>query len=226
MPTVTHRTDVDLPQDAEVPPPRRWPGIALLVGLAITLVLLCGGLVHSLRPHVTDDPAAVAPLMEQLLTVNVPPVFAPRGTIEWNVAFTMSMRGAYYDYAPYGVTSAEALADKTDGELAFVGVDHRFQDKPDVRQHIEQVLRQRGAGTQELALESVESRMVPINGEPYPFEFETRSAPAGRSKPKVSYRLIHGVVNGRSGPVLIVLRVPLDGNWNDAIAEQMLGSIR
>ncbi|MND04774.1 hypothetical protein D3C83_252010 [compost metagenome] len=57
------------------------------------------------------------------------------------------------------------------------------------------------------------------------FEFETRTAPKVRNKPQASYRLIHGVVSGRAGPVLIVLRAPLDGNWNDAIAERMLGSI-
>jgi hypothetical protein len=177
--------------------------------------------------------------------VEVPPVFAPRGTIEWNVAFAMSMRAAYYDYAPVGAkpgtgvissqerggSTSAATAEMTpvpgfDGELVFVGVDHKFQDKPDVRRHIELVLQKQGAGTLELPLERVESRIIPIAGEPVAFEFETRTAPKVRNKPQASYRLIHGVVNGRSGPVLIVLRAPLDGNWNDAIAERMLGSIR
>ncbi len=204
--------------------PRRWLAVALLLGLLLVPVMICGGLLYSLQPHVTDDPAAVAPLMEQLLTVEVPPVFAARGTIRWNVAFAMSMRAAYYDYTPVGAASAGTP--EADGELVFVGVDHKFQDKPDVRRHVEQVLQQKGAGTQELALESVESRQVPVNGEACPFEFETRTAPAVRGKSRVSWRLIHGVVTGRSGPVLIVLRVPLDGNWDDAIAERMLGSIR
>jgi hypothetical protein len=220
------QAEADLRPRSDESAPRRWLAVALLLGLLLVPIVLCGGLFYMLQPHVTDDPAAVAPLTRQLLTVEVPPVFTARGTIAWNVAFAMSMRAAYYDYTPVGTASAGTPAADADGELVFVGVDHTFQDKPDVKRHVEQVLQQKGAGTQELLLEGVESRTVPINGEPCAFEFETRSAPAVRNRPKVSYRVIHGVVTGRSGPVLIVLRVPLDGNWDDAIAERMLASIR
>lgn len=237
MATEPHWAEADLRPQTDESTPRRWLALALLLGLLLVPVIICGGLFYSLQPHVTEDPAAVAPLMQELLTVEVPPVFAPRGTIEWNVAFALSMRAAYYDYAPVGAESDRrrhaprdgdhhAEGDVYDGELVFVGVDHKFQDKPDVTRHIEQVLRKEGAGTLELPVERVESRIVPIAGEPVAFEFETRTAPKVRNKPQVSYRLIHGVVNGRAGPVLIVLRAPLDGNWNDAIAERMLGSIR
>lgn len=224
MPTEPRWAEADLRPRNDESAPRRWLAVSLLLGLLLVPIIICGGLFYTLQPHVTDDPAAVAPLMERLLTVEVPAVFAARGTIEWNVAFAMSMRAAYYDYAPVG--AASDVTPEADGELVFVGVDHEFRDKPDVRRHVEQVLRQKGSGAQELALESVESRTVPIHGEPCAFEFETRSAPTVRNKPKVSYRLIHGVVTGRSGPVLIVLRVPLNANWDDAIAERMLGSIR
>jgi hypothetical protein len=210
------------------PKPRPWSRAAnwLIAAVAIGLLALCLLAWRAFQPRLNEDPAAVAALQASLLEIDVPAVFTPRGTIEWNLAFAMSIRGAYYDYSPTGFVADQPVAAAAGGELMLVEVRHGYRDKPDVVAHIERVLRERGGGPADLVRDTVESRSVFIGEQLVDFQFETWSAPRGKLDPLRSFRIVRGVVEGRSGPVLIALRVPLDDRWNDDIAVALLESIR
>jgi hypothetical protein len=208
------------------PRPRPWSRAAnwLIAAVSVGLVLLCALAWRAFQPRLSDDPAAATSLQAALLEVDVPAVFTPRGTIEWNLAFAMSIRGAYYDYVPAGMATEQSST--SDGELMLVEVRHRYRDKPDVVAHIERVLREKGGGPADLAREGTETRSFFIGEQLVEFQFETWSAPGGKLDPKRSFRVVRGVVEGQAGPVLIALRVPLDDRWNDDIAVSMLNSLR
>lgn len=195
-------------------PRRRWRPKVIwgLLGAMLAIVVTAAVVaVYAFRPHVVRDPAQVAALAGSLLDIDVPPEFRPRGTIEWNVVFLMSMQGAYYDLA------------EGKGRLMLIGVDSRYSRKPRVRAHIERVLREEGAGQDGLVRDAPpHMRDIAIRGEPVPFSFQTFVDPAT----KAEYRQIEGVVDGQSGQVLVALRFRGDGEFTDDRAVRMLESIR
>ncbi|REJ85796.1 MAG: hypothetical protein DWQ34_03565 [Planctomycetota bacterium] len=189
--------------------------VTIFLGLgAVGILGACLAAAYFFSPRVSEDPAAVPEVMDGMLEVDIPAAFEPRGTIEWNMAFAATMQGAYFE--PVGADG--------DGVLLFVQVDSGSGERPAVRQHIEEVLRADGSATAELVLEaeSREERAVLIRGEPVPFVFETATDP----KTRRTYRLMHGVVEGRNGLVLISLRMRDDANWDEEKAVAMLQSIR
>lgn len=171
---------------------------------------LCGVLVYQQRPHFQDDPQAAEELTEQMLAIEIPPTFAPKGTIEWDVWWFLTMRGAYYTHTV------------DDGELTLLEVDSRFLSQPDFRQHIIDSLHQQGAGSGfDLKVLSTETKVLTIGGAEVSFEFlraEDRST--GESR-----RLVDGVVSGRGNtPVLISLWVDEDV-WDEESVVRMLESV-
>jgi hypothetical protein len=196
--------------------------VLLFLGIgSIAIVGLCGGLFYFLQPHVSEDPADVRTLMDELLVISIPTepdaapvVFEPRGTIRWNIAFMMSLRGAYY----------ETQDDQLDGLLMFLEVTGASLDKPEVREHVDRILRERSDGKIQLQPGSFsETRTLDVRGFPTPITFET-GVHAGTSE---SYRLVTAIVPAkRDGEVLIALRVKQAPPWNDEIAVRMIESIR
>jgi hypothetical protein len=185
---------------------------------SIAVCGLCGGAMYVFQPHVSEDPADVRALMDELLTVDIPAApaavaFEPRGTINWNVAFMLSLRGAYYE------TQDEEL----DGLLMFLEVSGASLEKPQVRSHVDRVLRERSDGRIQLAPGGrSEVRRLPVRGVPCEFAFETGTNTASGD----SYRLVTGTVPGRGGSeVLIALRIRQSPEWSDRIVEQLIESI-
>lgn len=196
---------------------RNAPATAALIILAVGLAAicgLCGGAMYLFQPKLSDDPRAVTPLMDELLEIDIPAAFEPRGTIEWNMAFMLTLQGAYFE------TSDRSQ----DGVLMFLGVEGGSLDKPNVRQHVERVLSEKSNGTVQLTPEgSPEERMVQVRGQSVPFTFETGVDPGSKQR----YRLMHGVVDAPTGgEVLIALRIRTGPHWDDAVALRMLESIR
>ena len=196
---------------------RSGPATAVLIFLTVGLVGtcgICGGATFLFQPKLSDNPDAVPPLMDELLMIDIPAIFQPRGTITWNLAFMLSLNGAYY----------ETTDPAREGVLMFISVDGGSLSKPDVRAHIERVLNEKSNGTVALVPEGQpEERVVMIGQGAVPFTFETGTDPSTKNR----YRLIHGVVDGRKGgEVLIALRIRQDANWNDDIAVKMVESIR
>lgn len=206
------------------PAPGDWnaPATVVLLFLAVGSIAICGvfgGALYYFQPHVSEEPDSVQLLMDELVTIEVPQRegmavrFVPRGTIDWNLAFMMSLRGAYFE-----------TADETqDGVLMFLEVAGASLAKPDVRSHIDRVLRERGGtGPQLNPTGDSEYRRLTVRGQPAEFTFETAVDPASGEK----YRLISGVVTGnRWHDVLITLRIKSAAPWDDSVAERMIESI-
>jgi hypothetical protein len=146
--------------------------------------------------------------------MTVPPQFEPRGVIKWNWAFALSVRGVYYE-----IPDAES-----EGMLTFLEVQSRWMEDPGVRAHIRQALQEKGGGVRELELVESETKDWLVRGEAVAFTAETRRDPVTEQ----TYRIIEGVVEGKSGPVWIGIRVRDDEEfeWDDAIARDMIESIR
>ena len=196
---------------------RNTPATVALVLLSIGLAAICGtcgGAMYLFQPKLSDDAQRVDPLVDELLQIDIPAAFEPRGTIEWNMAFMLSLRGAYFE------TSDRSQ----DGVLMFLGVEGGSLDKPNIRAHVERVLSEKSNGTVRLTPEgSPEERLISIRGVPTTFTFETGVDPGSKEK----YRLMHGVVDGAKGQeVLIALRIKTGPQWDDAVAVGMLESIR
>jgi len=170
---------------------------------------LCGVFVYRQRPSFQDDPAAAVELTGQMLSIDIPQTFAPKGTIEWHVWWFLTMRGAYFTHTV------------DDGELTLLEVDSRFLSQPEFHQHIVDSLHQQGAGSGfDLNVLHTETKVLTIGGAEVPFEFltaEDRSTGAGR-------RLVDGVVTGKRGPVLVSLWVDED-IWDEESVIRMLESV-
>jgi hypothetical protein len=211
------------PQPSYRPASRNTPVTVAMLFLAVgtaVICIVCGGVMYYFQPHVSEDPADVQALMAEMLTISIPqspadgPVqFRPHGTIRWNLAFMMTLRGAYF----------ETVDEEQDGVLMFLEVDGSSLDKPNVRNHVERVLREReGGGAQMLPSGDPEIRSLHVRRRLVDFQFETGIDPATSQK----YRLVSGVVTGnRGGEVLIALRIKEAPPWDDALAERMIESI-
>lgn len=194
--------------------------VFLAVGSA-AICGFCGGALYYFQPHVATDPADVEALLPEMLTISIPasaadgPVqFRPHGTIRWNLAFLVTLRGAYF----------ETVDEKQDGMLMFLEVDGSSLDKPKSRAHVERVLREREGGAGQLVPTGVSAtRSLLVRDQLVDFRFETGIDPATSQK----YRMVSGVVTGNRGTeVLIALRVKQEAPWDDALAERMIESIK
>jgi hypothetical protein len=157
----------------------------------ISLIALCAGGLYFFRPHLTEDPNRVPVVQVEMLGLTPPPGFEPRGTIEWNLFSAVLMRGVYYELA------------SRDGMLMLLHVDSRLMHEVDVRQHVERTLRDKGGGGLPLTISSAKEITFPIRGELVPFQHRVGKSPTDQTE----YQLIEGVVDGRSGKVLVAYRV-------------------
>jgi len=204
-------------------PSRNTPATVVILFLAVgstSICGICGGALYYFQPHVSDDAADVAALMPEILTISIPATpddgavqFRPRGTIRWNLAFLMTLRGVYF----------ETVDAEQDGVLMFIEVDGSSLDKPNVRSHVEKVLREReGGGALLQPTGTAETRSLLVRDGLVDFTFESGLDPATSDV----YRLVSGVVTGnRGGEVLLGLRIKQAAPWDDALAERMIESI-
>lgn len=211
------------PQVRYGPVRRNSPATVAVLFLAVgsaAICGLCGGALYYFQPHVSEDPADLQTLVPEMLTISIPespadgPVqFRPHGTIRWNLGFMMTLRGAYFETAD----------EEQDGVLMLLEVDGSSLDKPNVRSHVEHVLREReGAVAKLLPSGTPETRALLVRSQAVDFTFETGIDPATSEK----YRLVSGVVVGnRGGEVLVALRIKQSPPWEDALAERMIESI-
>ncbi|TWT58705.1 hypothetical protein KOR42_20910 [Thalassoglobus neptunius] len=190
------------------------PVLILIAGFASAILLLfccvCGGAAWWFQPEVNEDPERAGELLAEIVAIDIPDTYLPQGTIEWNVAYLMSIRGSYF----------ERFAG--DGLLTVVEVDSRFRSEEDVRQHIRDTLLRKGGGGTPLVINDSESRIVEvaIGEELVPFKFEIgRDPPTGRV-----FHIVEGVFQGKQGEVLLSMRVNED-NWNEQSVIDMLNTI-
>lgn len=197
-------------------PERPRSRLAIILGtlLAITLLglcLTCGIGAYLFRPQVSEDAAQVAPLTAEMLKVDVPEAFDPRGTIEWDLFWLVLMRGSYYE-----LTGDE-------GMLMFLQVDSRWMGESDIREHVERTLREKGGGGPPLTIiEEPTEEVYEIRGRKVTFTYRLGESPADRSR----HHLVEGIVDGNTGMVLVAFRIT-DESWpeNEALVRQTIQSI-
>ena len=196
--------------------PKPRSRLATIVATLFTLLLLalcglCGAGLYYFRPTIDDDIARVGVVEAEMLRINVPPEFEPRGTIEWDFFWLVLMRGVYYEL-PAG-----------DGMLMLLQVDSRLMQEQDVREHVERTLREKGGGGIPLTIISSGDRTEFVQDKTITFRERVGQSPADNTK----YRLIEGVVDGHAGKVLVAFRIAEDV-WEErqALVERTIKGIR
>lgn len=189
----------------------RWV-VILLSALGVTLIAvcgICGGGLYYFSPELANDPEQAVALTDQIATVDIPEPFEPAGIIDWNLAFVMQMRGAYYEIPP------------DEGLLMLIAVQGPLFRQETLRQHIDRTLRETGGGSTPLVTDETTVREITTAlGDPVPFEFEKAVDPDTNA----IYRMVEGVVTGPAGSILIALRVKQE-QWNEQSIVEMLRSI-
>ncbi|QDU38807.1 hypothetical protein Mal4_31370 [Maioricimonas rarisocia] len=197
--------------DGESPGTPRWV-VFLLAALGVTLVAICGvcgGGLYYFSPELANDPEQAVALTDQIATVDVPEPFQPAGIIDWNLAFVMQMRGAYYEIPP------------DDGLLMLIAVRGPLVRQESIRDHVDRTLRETGGGATPLVTDESATRQISTAaGSEVPFEFEKATDPDTGA----AYRIVEGVVTGPDGSVLVALRVKQE-QWNEQSIVEMLRSI-
>jgi hypothetical protein len=193
--------------------PRKTKVWTYLLAIAFAAIVgsccLCGVLLLQQWPSFHQDPAAAEALTHQMLAIEIPEVFEPQGTIEWNVLFVLTMRGAYYSHQV------------GEGELTLLKLDSAWISQPHFREHVIESLRQNGAGSGfDLNVLHSEEREFGIGGEQVRFQFlRAEDRTTGEER-----RLVDGVVSGKQGPVLVALWLDED-LWNEEMVTRLIQSI-
>lgn len=193
---------------------RAHPFLVLLAGFVSAVLLLfgclCGGALWWFRPQIHDNPDRARQILAEIVDIQIPDVYQPKGTVEWNFAFLMNVRGVYFERFI------------GDGVLTILEVSNRVGTVEDVRRHIRQTLLEKGGGGAPLIVNDAETerREFAIRGEQIPFTFEIgRDPPTGRT-----FRIVEGVFDGKAGLVLLSVRVN-EEHWNEESIVNMLQSI-
>lgn len=190
------------------------PMLVLIAGFASAVLLFfccaCGGAIWWFQPEIHEDPDRARQLVNEMIEIQIPDSYQPKGTIEMNAAYMLSLRGAYYERFV------------GDGLLTLIEVNSRFQAEEDIRNHIRQTLMEKGGGGTPLVVDPSDAKTVQIaiNGQQVPFKFEIgRDPPSGRT-----FHVVEGVFPGNNGQILLAMRVNED-NWEETSIVDMLQSI-
>ncbi|MBX3440970.1 MAG: hypothetical protein KF774_01095 [Planctomyces sp.] len=195
-------------------PRSRWarPAAIVLLCAGVLSALICGYLLTLMRPRLYEDPAVARSVADSLLTFTPPPGYEPKGTIDWRLLTFLSLQGVYYEHR------------SVDGMLMLLQVaSPGLQGSDTVRQHIDEVLREKNGVSDALVVSpNVERMTIEVQGRQRDFSVSR----AVDSATDANYRLLEGTVEGRNGvPVLIGMRV-VESAWNIDAVKAMLQSIR
>jgi hypothetical protein len=203
------------------PPESSWRGrmrtalMTVTILLFVGLIAVCGFSAWYFQPVLSESPQLARDLTEEMLRVQVPEEFEARGAIEWNLLWLVEMRGTYYELTG------------EDGLLMFLDIESSLMDEPDIRDHVERTLREKGAGGPPLKIvEEEPDREFDVRGRIVSFRTRIGESPADRSR----HRLCEGVVDGNRGPVLVAFRLPETSaehqRENESLIERTILQIR
>ncbi len=190
------------------------PMLVLVAGFVSAILLFfccaCSGAMWWFRPEIYEDPDRAMQLTQEIVEIHIPDSYQPKGTIELNAAYLMSIRGVYY----------ERFAG--DGLLTLIEINSQFRSDEDVQRHIRKTLMEKGGGGTPLVVDESKTVRLPIDvqGEEVLFVFEVGQDPPTRKK----YHLVEGAFPGKNGEVLLSMRVNED-NWEESSILEMIRSI-
>ena len=132
------------------------------------------------RPHLSESPAQAQKLASEILPLEIPSKYRPKGTIDWNLASLISLRGAYFEHV------------SGQGTLMLVEADSRYSHDEVLRQHFQRTLFEEGGGGAPLVVVDHYDRELTVRDQKLPFHFEIGKE-ANSEKPIF---VVHGVVPG------------------------------
>jgi hypothetical protein len=162
------------PEPGAPPPARRGMGtgarVLLTLGMVLGLVLLlsCGVIgyvLYSVRHSVLTNPAAVRQITAKIVTVNLPPQFAPTLAVD-NFSFPgmgFSFSVVVYTENPAGNAITLAVLKDKDSEQAS-------QQQWDM---IQQLISGESSGAKQMTVDQNRQRTITVRGKPVPFTFST-----------------------------------------------------
>ena len=191
--------------------PRR-PGMStgakvliVLLSLAGVVVLLCCGvgLYIASSFQLDENPAAVAGKTGEIVQIEIPEVFVPRGTVSANL-IVFSIDGVVYE------TEGDPQGTLMLGEFKGLGMDNA-----DVRTEIRRAMR-RPDGGDELKITRSETREFEVRGERVDFTFAEATDNAGNE-----YRLVMGSFPTDDGQGILSVEMPAEIYDEEAIVEMI-----
>ena len=184
--------------------------LGFLSAMALAGCCVCAGALWWFRPRIHEDPAMAREMTPEIVSIAIPEVLQPRGTIIWRIGFLLTIRGVYYERFT------------GDGLMTLVEVNSRFRTDQDVQRHIRTTLMEKGGGGTPLVIDHsrTEEKVFVIRGQEIRFRFNVGKDPtSGRI-----YHLAEGVFPGDGGEVLLALRIE-ESHWNEQEVLDMLNSI-
>ena len=195
----------------------------LIVGIIFGLLILlcCGGLVGFgiyMRSYVSDamsqDPIVIAERTARFVEMEIPPQLSPMMSFDMTIPFSDEALMVWVVYAdePSGSTLM----------MASLGPMMAQQNQDDVRQQLEQSMRQQGVAAGEGADEWEGSvKEIEVRGEPVAFDFSVgKNTDTGAQRIEVS-----GMFEGKSGPVMLIVSADAEVIDEEAVVE-MIESIK
>lgn len=195
------------------PPTNRSRGVMLGLGIGcgVLLLLCCGGvamLIWLFRSSTNQDPAAVRRIAAEIAEVPLPPEFEPKFSIDMWFGFKGErLKGAVFESKKQGVfmmgTYSAQMSD-AEGEQLMEQMSGNF--------------RMQDGGANE-KLDIIESKTVKLSmrGKPASFKF----AKVENTETKVRFWQVAGTFQGKQGPAMIKMIVPL-GEYSDKDIMHML----
>ncbi|HEV7226478.1 MAG TPA: hypothetical protein VGN42_27480 [Pirellulales bacterium] len=172
------------------------------IGCGIVLLLCCGGgvamyFVFKDAIKIESNPPAVAAAGQEITAIEVPPEFQPSVAVSVNIPI-INKGGTVVVYtdAPHGGGI----------QLFQIAGNATADEGEQIRQQMEQNLRQQGHGSKNLVL----------TGEPREVNFEVRGKPAsftiqkGKSQDNKEFFEVKGTFEGKGGPAILSGQLPAD----------------
>ena len=210
------------PQAAQKPGMSSGAKLLLILGILFLLcvILCCGGMAFVfwrasayMEDAVSTDPATIDQRRGELLEIQVPEGFKPEMSIDMAVPFTDSRLMTIVGYEGNSGNS-----------FVLVGIGDILSDMPkeQMEQEIDNSLRQQGIGQPDPGTDwEVSEKEFDIGGKPTKFAYHTAKNEDGEP---TRYH-VTGMVDGKRGPVLIVLTVDVDEMSEEEIG-QIIESIK
>ena len=195
----------------------------LIVGIIFGLLILlcCGGLVgfgiymqSYVSDAMSDDPTIIAERTAQFVEMEIPAQFAPTMSLDMTIPLSDETLMVWVVYADEPSNSMLMMAS--------LGPMIAQQNEDQIRQQLEQSMRQQGVGAEE-GVDEWESSVkeIEVRGEPVEFNFAV-----GKNANTEAQRIqVNGMFEGKSGPVMLILSADAEVIDEQAIVE-MIQSIK
>jgi hypothetical protein len=182
--------------------------VLLIVGsvFGVLAVLCCGFgfyIYNRITKSVTDDPAKIAAIRQEIVTINIPAGFAPAHGMDLGI-WRMKMKMAAY------MRQAEVLMLM---EIPGVASDE------EMRKQMEEAFEKQGQ-KQDVKVQQRDVRKITIDGKEYPFEFSQ----GVQGENEQAMRQVIGVFPGRGGTAILMYMAP-ERDWDEEEVMTMLRSI-